>query len=149
MGIHEIHHWCGGTEIFEFIGTLPLAFPPLVRPGWAAIILSACCGTTACGRSDWAYSLLTFPTCFATLREPSSYSRNDEAANGDGAKWRRIFQSHPANPLKAAVGALLLPIPAILTFDALRCYGARARIWTGDVVRIFSCRAMGRGGRRA
>ena len=76
----------------------------------------------------------------------------DEAAWVHGASWRHVFFKITLPILKPAVGGALfyIFIEAIRNVDvAVLADGAGFGIWSGDPVRVFSCRPMGRGcGRR-
>jgi iron(III) transport system permease protein len=82
-----------GTKIFEFIGTLPLAFPPLVLSlGLVLMIIG-----TPFYNTLWALGLGLFVAYFPYgLRNASGAIVNihkelDEAAWVHGARWRHVF----------------------------------------------------------
>ncbi len=82
-----------GTKIFEFIGTLPLAFPPLVLSLGLVIVFLG----TPLYNTLWALGLGLFVAYFPyALRNASGSIVNihrelDEAAWVHGARWRHVF----------------------------------------------------------
>ena len=61
-----------GTKIFEFIGTLPLAFPPLVLSvGLVIIFIGTPLYNSLWALGHWACLSPISRTRFATLRAPS------------------------------------------------------------------------------
>jgi iron(III) transport system permease protein len=101
-----------GTKIFEFIGTLPLAFPPLVLSVGLVIIFIG----TPLYNSLWALGLGLFVASFPyAFRNASGAIVNihkelDEAAWVHGAKWRHVFFKVTLPILKPAVGGALFYI---------------------------------------
>jgi len=101
-----------GTKIFEFIGTLPLAFPPLVLSVGLVIIFIG----TPLYNSLWALGLGLFVAYFPyAFRNASGAIVNihkelDEAAWVHGAKWRHVFFKITLPILKPAVGGALFYI---------------------------------------
>lgn len=101
-----------GTKIFEFIGTLPLAFPPLVLSVGLVIIFIG----TPLYNSLWALGLGLFVAYFPyAFRNASGAIVNihkelDEAAWVHGAKWRHVFFKVTLPILKPAVGGALFYI---------------------------------------
>ncbi len=101
-----------GTKIFEFIGTLPLAFPPLVLSVGLVIIFIG----TPLYNSLWALGLGLFVAYFPyAFRNASGAMVNihkelDEAAWVHGAKWRHVFFKVTLPILKPAVGGALFYI---------------------------------------
>jgi len=101
-----------GTKIFEFIGTLPLAFPPLVLSVGLVIIFVG----TPLYNSLWALGLGLFVAYFPyAFRNASGAIVNihkelDEAAWVHGAKWRHVFFRITLPILKPAVGGALFYI---------------------------------------
>jgi iron(III) transport system permease protein len=101
-----------GTKVFEFIGTLPLAFPPLVLSVGLVIIFLG----TPLYNSLWALALGLFVAYFPyAFRNASGSIINihkelDEAAWVHGAKWRHVFFKITLPILKPAVGGALFYI---------------------------------------
>jgi iron(III) transport system permease protein len=101
-----------GTKIFEFIGTLPLAFPPLVLSVGLVIIFLG----TPLYNSLWALGLGLFVAYFPyAFRNASGAIVNihkelDEAAWVHGARWRHVFFKVTLPILKPAVGGALFYI---------------------------------------
>jgi iron(III) transport system permease protein len=101
-----------GTKIFEFIGTLPLAFPPLVLSVGLVIIFLG----TPLYNSLWALGIGLFVAYFPyAFRNASSSIVNihkelDEAAWVHGAKWRHVFFKVTLPILKPSVGGALFYI---------------------------------------
>ncbi len=101
-----------GTKIFEFVGTLPLAFPPLVLSVGLVIIFVG----TPLYNSLWALGLGLFVAYFPyAFRNASGAIVNihkelDEAAWVHGAKWRHVFFRITLPILKPAVGGALFYI---------------------------------------
>ena len=101
-----------GTKIFEFIGTLPLAFPPLVLSVGLVIIFIG----TPLYNSLWALGLGLFVAYFPyAFRNASGAIVNihkelDEAAWVHGARWRHVFFKVTLPILKPAVGGALFYI---------------------------------------
>ena len=101
-----------GTKIFEFIGTLPLAFPPLVLSVGLVIIFIG----TPLYNSLWALGLGLFVAYFPyAFRNASGAIVNihkelDEAAWVHGARWRHVFFKITLPILKPAVGGALFYI---------------------------------------
>jgi iron(III) transport system permease protein len=101
-----------GTKVFEFIGTLPLAFPPLVLSVGLVIIFLG----TPLYNSLWALALGLFVAYFPyAFRNASGSIVNihkelDEAAWVHGAKWRHVFFKITLPILKPAVGGALFYI---------------------------------------
>lgn len=101
-----------GTKIFEFIGTLPLAFPPLVLSVGLVIVFLG----TPLYNSLWALGLGLFVAYFPyAFRNASGSIVNihkelDEAAWVHGAKWRHVFFKITLPILKPSVGGALFYI---------------------------------------
>jgi iron(III) transport system permease protein len=101
-----------GTKIFEFIGTLPLAFPPLVLSVGLVIIFLG----TPLYNSLWALGAGLFVAYFPyAFRNASGSIVNihkelDEAAWVHGARWRHVFFSITLPILKPSVGGALFYI---------------------------------------
>jgi len=101
-----------GTKLFEFIGTLPLAFPPLVLSVGLVIIFIG----TPLYNSLWALGLGLFVAYFPyAFRNASGAIVNihkelDEAAWVHGARWRHVFFKITIPILKPAVGGALFYI---------------------------------------
>lgn len=101
-----------GTKIFEFIGTLPLAFPPLVLSVGLLIIFIG----TPLYNSLWALGIGLFVAYFPyAFRNASGAIVNihkelDEAAWVHGAKWRHVFFKITLPILKPSVGGALFYI---------------------------------------
>jgi iron(III) transport system permease protein len=101
-----------GTKIFEFIGTLPLAFPPLVLSVGLLIIFLG----TPLYNSLWALGIGLFVAYFPyAFRNASGSIVNihkelDEAAWVHGAKWRQVFFKITLPILKPSVGGALFYI---------------------------------------
>ncbi len=101
-----------GTRVFEFIGTLPLAFPPLVLAVGLVIIFLG----TPLYNSLWALGLGLFVAYFPyAFRNASGAIVNihkelDEAAWVHGARWRHVFFKITLPILKPAVGGALFYI---------------------------------------
>ena len=106
-----------GTKIFEFIGTLPLAFPPLVLSVGLVIIFVG----TPLYNSLWALGLGLFVAYFPyAFRNASGAIVNihkelDEAAWVHGAKWRHVLITPSSSPPWAAL--LYIFIEAIRNVD--------------------------------
>lgn len=101
-----------GTKIFEFIGTLPLAFPPLVLSVGLLIIFIG----TPLYNSLWALGIGLFVAYFPyAFRNASGSIVNihkelDEAAWVHGARWRHVFFKITLPILKPSVGGALFYI---------------------------------------
>jgi iron(III) transport system permease protein len=101
-----------GAKVFEFIGTLPLAFPPLVLSVGLVIVFLG----TPLYNSLWALGLGLFVAYFPyAFRNASGSIVNihkelDEAAWVHGAKWRHVFFKITLPILKPAVGGALFYI---------------------------------------
>jgi iron(III) transport system permease protein len=101
-----------GTKVFEFIGTLPLAFPPLVLSVGLVILFLG----TPLYNSLWALGLGLFVAYFPyAFRNASGSIMNihkelDEAAWVHGAKWRHVFFRITLPILKPSVGGALFYI---------------------------------------
>lgn len=101
-----------GTKVFEFIGTLPLAFPPLVLSVGLVIIFLG----TPLYNSLWALGLGLFVAYFPyAFRNASGSIVNihkelDEAAWVHGARWRHVFFKITLPILKPSVGGALFYI---------------------------------------
>jgi iron(III) transport system permease protein len=101
-----------GVQLFEFIGTLPLAFPPLVLSVGLVIIFLG----TPLYNSLWALGLGLFVAYFPyAFRNASGSIVNihkelDEAAWVHGAKWRHVFFKITLPILKPSVGGALFYI---------------------------------------
>lgn len=101
-----------GTKVFEFVGTLPLAFPPLVLSVGLVIIFIG----TPLYNSLWALGLGLFVAYFPyAFRNASGAIVNihkelDEAAWVHGARWRHVFFKITMPILKPAVGGALFYI---------------------------------------
>ena len=101
-----------GTKVFEFIGTVPLAFPPLVLSVGLVIIFIG----TPLYNSLWALGMGLFVAYFPyAFRNASGSIVNihkelDEAAWVHGARWRHVFFKITLPILKPAVGGALFYI---------------------------------------
>jgi iron(III) transport system permease protein len=101
-----------GAKLFEFIGTLPLAFPPLVLSVGLVIVFLG----TPLYNSLWALGIGLFVAYFPyAFRNASGSIVNihkelDEAAWVHGAKWRHVFFKITLPILKPAVGGALFYI---------------------------------------
>ncbi|MGE5303404.1 MAG: ABC transporter permease [Alphaproteobacteria bacterium] len=101
-----------GTKVFEFIGTLPLAFPPLVLSVGLVIVFLG----TPLYNSLWALGIALFVAYFPyAFRNASGSIINihkelDEAAWVHGAKWRHVFFKITLPILKPSVGGALFYI---------------------------------------
>jgi iron(III) transport system permease protein len=101
-----------GIKVFEFIGTLPLAFPPLVLSVGLVIIFLG----TPLYNSLWALGLGLFVAYFPyAFRNASGSIVNihkelDEAAWVHGARWRHVFFKITLPILKPSVGGALFYI---------------------------------------
>ena len=101
-----------GAKLFEFIGTLPLAFPPLVLSVGLVIIFLG----TPLYNSLWALGLGLFVAYFPyAFRNASGSIVNihkelDEAAWVHGARWRHVFFKITLPILKPSVGGALFYI---------------------------------------
>jgi iron(III) transport system permease protein len=101
-----------GTKLFEFIGTLPLAFPPLVLSVGLVIIFLG----TPLYNSLWALGVGLFVAYFPyAFRNASGSILNihkelDEAAWVHGARWRHVFFKITLPILKPSVGGALFYI---------------------------------------
>jgi iron(III) transport system permease protein len=101
-----------GTKIFEFVGTLPLAFPPLVLSVGLVIIFLG----TPLYNSLWALGVGLFVAYFPyAFRNASGSIVNihkelDEAAWVHGARWRHVFFKITLPILKPSVGGALFYI---------------------------------------
>ncbi|HEX6438871.1 MAG TPA: iron ABC transporter permease [Candidatus Binatia bacterium] len=101
-----------GAKAFEFIGTLPLAFPPLVLSVGLVIIFLG----TPLYNSLWALGLGLFVAYFPyAFRNASGSIVNihkelDEAAWVHGARWRHVFFKITLPILKPSVGGALFYI---------------------------------------
>ena len=108
--IYRTRAW--GTKLFEFIGTLPLAFPPLVLSVGLVIIFLG----TPLYNSLWALGIGLFVAYFPyAFRNASGSIVNihkelDEAAWVHGAKWRHVFFKITIPILKPSVGGALFYI---------------------------------------
>src|SRR2546426_2323944 len=101
-----------GAKVFEFIGTLPLAFPPLVLSVGLLIIFIG----TPLYNSLWALGIGLFVAYFPyAFRNASGSIVNihkelDEAAWVHGARWRHVFFKITLPILKPSVGGALFYI---------------------------------------
>lgn len=101
-----------GSKVFEFIGTMPLAFPPLVLSVGLVIVVIG----TPLYNSLWALGLGLFVAYFPyALRNASGAIVNihkelDEAAWVHGAKWRHVFLKVTLPLLKPSVAGALFYI---------------------------------------
>jgi len=108
--IYRTRAW--GTKLFEFIGTLPLAFPPLVLSVGLVIIFIG----TPLYNSLWALGIGLFVAYFPyAFRNASGAIVNihkelDEAAWVHGARWRHVFFKITLPILKPSVGGALFYI---------------------------------------
>jgi iron(III) transport system permease protein len=108
--IYRTRAW--GTKLFEFIGTLPLAFPPLVLSVGLVIIFLG----TPLYNSLWALGIGLFVAYFPyAFRNASGSIVNihkelDEAAWVHGARWRHVFFKITLPILKPSVGGALFYI---------------------------------------
>jgi iron(III) transport system permease protein len=101
-----------GAKVFEFIGTLPLAFPPLVLSVGLLIVFLG----TPLYNSLWALGVGLFVAYFPyAFRNASGSIVNihkelDEAAWVHGARWRHVFFKITLPILKPSVGGALFYI---------------------------------------
>lgn len=101
-----------GTKIFEFIGTMPLAFPPLVLSVGLVIVLIG----TPLYNTLWALGMglfvAYFPYAFrnASGAIVSIHKELDEAAWVHGARWRHVFFQVTLPLLKPSVAGALFYI---------------------------------------
>ncbi len=101
-----------GSKVFEFIGTMPLAFPPLVL---SLGLVLALIGTPAYN-TLWALGVGLFVAYFPyALRNASGAIVNihkelDEAAWVHGARWRHVFFKVTLPLLKPTVAGALFYI---------------------------------------
>lgn len=101
-----------GSKVFEFIGTMPLAFPPLVLSVGLVIVVIG----TPLYNSLWALGLGLFVAYFPyALRNASGAIVNihkelDEAAWVHGARWRHVFFKVTLPLLKPSVAGALFYI---------------------------------------
>jgi iron(III) transport system permease protein len=101
-----------GAKVFEFIGTLPLAFPPLVLSVGLLIIFIG----TPLYNTLWALGIGLFVAYFPyAFRNASGSIVNihkelDEAAWVHGARWRHVFFKITLPILKPSVGGALFYI---------------------------------------
>jgi iron(III) transport system permease protein len=101
-----------GTKVFEFVGTLPLAFPPLVLSVGLVIIFLG----TPLYNSLWALGVGLFVAYFPyAFRNASGSIVNihkelDEAAWVHGARWRHVFFKITLPILRPSVGGALFYI---------------------------------------
>ncbi len=101
-----------GAKVFEFIGTLPLAFPPLVLSVGLLIIFIG----TPLYNSLWALGIGLFvaylPYAFrnASGSIVNIHKELDEAAWVHGARWRHVFFKITLPILKPSVGGALFYI---------------------------------------
>lgn len=101
-----------GAKVFEFVGTLPLAFPPLVLSVGLVIVFLG----TPLYNSFWALGLGLFVAYFPyAFRNASGSIVNihkelDEAAWVHGARWRHVFFKITLPILKPSVGGALFYI---------------------------------------
>jgi len=101
-----------GTKVFEFVGTMPLAFPPLVLSVGLVIALIG----TPLYNTLWALGLGLFVALFPyALRNASGAIVNihkelDEAAWVHGARWRHVFFKVTLPILKPSVAGALFYI---------------------------------------
>jgi len=104
FAIYRTRAW--GTKLFEFVGTLPLAFPPLVLSVGLVIIVIG----TPLYNSLWALGIALFVAYFPyAFRNASGAIVNihkelDEAAWVHGARWRHVFFKITLPILKPSVG---------------------------------------------
>ena len=101
-----------GSKVFEFIGTMPLAFPPLVLSVGLVIVVIG----TPMYNTLWALGLGLFVAYFPyALRNASGAIVNihkelDEAAWVHGARWRHVFLKVTLPLLKPSVAGALFYI---------------------------------------
>jgi iron(III) transport system permease protein len=101
-----------GSKVYEFIGTMPLAFPPLVLSVGLVIIFIG----TPLYNSLWALGVGLFVAYFPySLRNASGSIVNihkelDEAAWVHGARWRHVFFKITLPILKPSVAGALFYI---------------------------------------
>ena len=101
-----------GSKVFEFIGTMPLAFPPLVLSLGLVIAIIG----TPLYNTLWALGLGLFVAYFPyALRNASGAIVNihkelDEAAWVHGARWRHVFFKVTLPLLKPTVAGALFYI---------------------------------------
>src|SRR3970282_1714028 len=101
-----------GSKLFEFIGTMPLAFPPLVLAVGLVLVFIR----TPLYNSLWALGAGLFAAYFPyALRNASGAIVNihkelDEAAWVHGARWRHVFFKVTLPLLKPSVAGALFYI---------------------------------------
>ncbi|MGH7772866.1 MAG: ABC transporter permease [Candidatus Binatia bacterium] len=101
-----------GAKVFEFIGTMPLAFPPLVLSLGLVIVIIG----TPLYNTLWALGVGLFVAYFPyALRNASGSIVNihkelDEAAWVHGARWRHVFFQVTLPLLKPTVAGALFYI---------------------------------------
>src|SRR5262249_57697991 len=116
-----------GSKVFEFIGTLPLAFPPLVLSVGLVIVFLG----TPLYNSLWALGIGLFVAYFPyAFRNASGSIVNihkelDEAAWVHGAKWRHVFFKITLPILKPSAGGVLF-----YSLIHASCYGGGACLIT-------------------
>ncbi len=101
-----------GTKLFEFIGTLPLAFPPLVLSvGLVIIFLGTPVYNTLTALGVGLF-VAYFPYAFrnASGSIMNIHKELDEAAWVHGARWRHVFFKITLPILKPSVGGALFYI---------------------------------------
>jgi iron(III) transport system permease protein len=101
-----------GSKVFEFVGTMPLAFPPLVLSLGLIIVIIG----TPLYNTLWALGVGLFVAYFPyALRNASGSIVNihkelDEAAWVHGARWRHVFFKITLPILKPSVAGALFYI---------------------------------------
>jgi iron(III) transport system permease protein len=127
-----------GTKIFEFIGTLPLAFPPLVLSVGLVIIFLG----TPLYNSLWALGIGLFVAYFPyAFRNASGSIVNihkelDEAARCTAPGGAMCFQDHAADP-QTIGGRRFLYLRRSDPQRRCAVLARRERIRTGHVVEYF------------
>ncbi|MGE5217016.1 MAG: ABC transporter permease [Chloroflexota bacterium] len=101
-----------GTKLFEFIGTLPLAFPPLVLSVGLVIIFLGTPLYNSLLALGVGLFVAYFPYAFrnASGAMVNIHKELDEAAWVHGARWRHVFFKITMPILKPSVGGALFYI---------------------------------------
>ncbi len=101
-----------GTKLFEFIGTLPLAFPPLVLSVGLVIIFIGTPLYNSLLALGAGLFVAYFPYAFrnASGAIVNIHKELDEAAWVHGARWRHVFFKITLPILKPSVGGALFYI---------------------------------------
>ena len=101
-----------GTKVFEFIGTLPLAFPPLVLSVGLVIVFLGTPFYNSLLALGIGLFVAYFPYAFRNAAGSivNIHKELDEAAWVHGAQWRHVFFKITLPILKPAVGGALFYI---------------------------------------